>query len=248
MTHSTSSAGREFVTGMRDTLPLILGAIPFGIIFGALAITAGLSVAATMGLSLIVFAGSSQFIAATLVSQSTGVGIIVLTTLIVNLRHGLYAASLGPYLQQLPMRWLACLAFWLTDETYAVAIQRFQRQHNPDHRMWYYLGSALLMYGNWQLCTLLGILAGNNLSGIKDWGLEIAMLVTFIGIVVPLLRSRSMIVCALVAAVVSTLCHDLPNQMGLILASVIAIASGFIIETRSTRVAEDTAESESNKN
>ena len=74
----------EFLRGVKDTIPLVIGAIPFGIIFGALAITAGLSVWAVLGFSLIVFAGSAQFVAASLVSQGAGVALIVLTTFIVN--------------------------------------------------------------------------------------------------------------------------------------------------------------------
>ena len=72
MSKQVTTRRQEFLAGMRDTLPLIIGAIPFGVIFGALAVTAGLSVTATMGMSLIVFAGSAQFIAAGLVTQGAG--------------------------------------------------------------------------------------------------------------------------------------------------------------------------------
>ena len=115
---------RDFISGVRDTLPLLLGAFPFGMIYGALAIASGLSPAATMTMSALVFAGSSQFIAVGLVAAQTPVAIIIATTLIVNLRHMLYSATLLPHLKQLPQRWRVPLAFWLTDETFAVAVRR----------------------------------------------------------------------------------------------------------------------------
>jgi len=230
-----TSPRQEFIRGLKDTVPLIIGAIPFGIIFGALAVTAGLSVWATMGLSLIVFAGSAQFVAAGLVAQGAGVGLIVLTTLIVNLRHSLYSASLGPYVKHLPQRWLVPLAFWLTDESYAVVIQRYREADDSPDKHWYYLASALLMYGNWQLCTVIGILTGQSLSGIKDWGLEFALVLTFIGIVVPLLLTRAMLASALVAGSVALIANDLPHQLGLMLGALAGIIVGYITELKSDR-------------
>ncbi|PJF39133.1 MAG: branched-chain amino acid ABC transporter permease [Phototrophicales bacterium] len=222
-----------FLNGMRDTLPMVVGATPFGLIFGAFAITqAQLSISGTMGFSLFVFAGSSQFIAATLLAQSASIGIIVLTTFIVNIRHALYGASLAPYMKHLTQRWLLPLAFWLTDETYATVINKWaENSPNEGHMRWYHLGSSLLMYINWNFWTLIGALFGSQVEGAENWGLDFAMVVTFIGIVVPMLITRPMIVCAMVAAIVSILTHDLPNNLGLIVASMTAIAAAYFAET-----------------
>lgn len=230
-----ASPPHEFWSGARDTIPVIVGAIPFGIIFGALAINAGLSVYATLGMSLIVFAGSSQFVAAGLVAQGAGVLVIILTTFVVNLRHGLYSASLGPYLSKQSQRWLLPLGFWLTDETYAVVVQRYARDDNSPHKHWYHLGSSLAMYLNWQVCTVIGIVAGTQAQGLSEWGLEFAMVVTFIGIVVPLLNTMPMLVCALVAGAVSLLLRDLPNQAGLMLGAVIGIVVAMLLDSKKTK-------------
>ena len=138
--------------GMIDTIPMMIGAAPFGIIFGALAVSGerALTPAATIGMSLFVFAGSAQFIALGLFSQGIALPFIVFTTFVVNLRHALYAASLAPYLRHLGQKWLALLGFWLTDETYAVVIRRYQSEDDPKsqiaRRHWYYLGSAISFY------------------------------------------------------------------------------------------------------
>ena len=92
------------------------------------------------------------------------------------------------------------LAFWLTDESFAVVHRHYLDPHPPKElKHWYYLGSCLAMYSNWFICTLLGALLGNALPGLADWGLDFAMVATFTGIVVPLLRTRPMLLAAVVA-------------------------------------------------
>lgn len=224
----------EFVAGMQATLPLVLGAMPFGVIFGAIAVTGGLSPAAALGMSIFVFAGSSQFIAADLASKAVGTPLIVMTTFIVNLRHALYSASLAPFMKHLSQRWLLPLGFWLTDETYAVVIQRYAQPDDSPHKHWYHLGSSVLMYANWQLCTLIGIAAGQaiNEEQARGLGLDFAMIVTFIGIVIPLMRTRPVVLSVLVAGAAALLFSGLPNQLGLVVAAVAGIAAGYWAEAQ----------------
>jgi 4-azaleucine resistance transporter AzlC len=224
---------QAFLAGMRDTIPMIVGATPFGVIFGAFAVTAGgLSFWGALGFSLFVFAGSAQFIAATLLAQGASVGLIVLTTFIVNVRHALYGASLAPHMKHLSQRWLLPLSFWLTDETYATVISTWQNQdHAPAHPEWYHLGSSVLMYVNWNAWTLVGVLFGSRFQDAAAWGLDFAMVVTFIGIVVPMLTTRPMLVAALVAGSVGVLANGLPNNLGLIVASLLGIGAGYLVET-----------------
>ena len=222
---------REIAAGLKDTIPLLLGAAPFGVVFGAVGVASGLSPAAVMGFSLFVFAGSAQFVAAGLVAQGVSLPLIVLTTFVVNLRHALYATSLGPHLKKLPQRWLLPLAFWLTDETYAVTIRRYQQEPDNPHRQWYQLASSVSMYLNWQFWTAVGLIAGTKLAGLPEWGLDFAMAVTFIGIVVPLVRSLPMLLCAVVSGTAAVLLKGLPNNLGLLAAALAAMAAGIIAET-----------------
>jgi len=237
----------EFFAGARATIPLILGAIPFGLMFGAVAINAGITPFGTIAMSLFVFAGSGQFIAAGLVSQGIQTGFIILTTFVVNLRHALYAASLAPFMRHLPQRWLLPLGFWLTDETYAVVIKRYAEGEDSPYRHWYHLGSAVAMYLNWQVCTILGVLAGKAIPDAAGWGLDFAMVVTFIGIVVPMITSYPMLVAALTAGGTSLLFDSLPNKAGLMIAAVIGIAAGYICESMKTIELEVRDEGEEEK-
>ncbi|VXC75454.1 AzlC family protein [Pseudomonas sp. 8Z] len=224
------SRHHEFTQGARDMLPMLLGAMPFGIIFGSLAGTAGLDPLQTFGMSALVFAGSAQFIGISLLSGGAGIAVVLLTTLVVNLRHALYSASLQPYVRHLPRRWRVPLAFWLTDEAYAVVQQRYLQGADIEHRHWYFFGAALAMYVNWVSCTLAGVLFGQAIPGIGQWGLDFAMLATFIGIVVPMLRNRPQVAAALVAAGVALACHDLPYKLGLMAAAASGIVVGVCLE------------------
>lgn len=222
----------EFTQGARDMLPMLLGAIPFGIIFGSLAGAAGLSTWQTLGMSLLVFAGSAQFIALSLLGAGVGLAVLLLTTLVVNLRHALYSASLQPHVRHLPKRWRMPLAFWLTDEAYAVVVHRYAAVDASPNKHWYFLGAALAMYLNWQLCTLVGVLFGQQVPNLDAWGLDFAMLATFIGIVVPMLRNSPQVAAALVAAGVALVCHTLPYKLGLLAAAFSGIVVGVLLERR----------------
>jgi 4-azaleucine resistance transporter AzlC len=135
-----SSRRREFFAGVRDTLPLVIGALPFGILYGVLALTADMPWWATQAMSAFVFAGSSQFIAAGLLAANTPYSLIVLTTFVVNLRHALYGASVANYLHGLSAAWRAVLAFGMTDESYATAIVHYRDATRGDaaSKHWYF--------------------------------------------------------------------------------------------------------------
>jgi len=221
----------EFWSGVRDSLPLIIGAIPFGIIFGTLSGGAGLSAAGAMGMSVFVFAGSAQFIAMGLVGAGTAWPIIVLTTFVVNFRHLLYTATLLPYLQRLPSRWQATLAFGLTDETFAVAVGRWRQGDTSPYKHWYQFGSMIFMYVNWNLCTLLGLVAGRMLQGIGGWGLDFAMVAAFVGMVIPYLKDKPSYCVVLVSGMSALAFNGLPHKLGLIIASVLGMAAGVLAES-----------------
>ncbi len=130
-----STARSEFLAGIKAEMPILLGVVPFGMIYGVLALDAGLSPFQTQAMSFIVFAGSAQFIMAQLFALNTPALVIVVTAVLVNLRHGLYSASVAPYVNHLSSRWRQVLAYFLTDEAYAVTIIHYrQKEENPEQR------------------------------------------------------------------------------------------------------------------
>jgi len=223
-----STPRSEFLAGMRDTIPMDVAALPFGIIFGALAVNAGLSPFGAQAMSLFVFAGSAQFIATGLVAQNVSALFIVVTTFVVNLRHALYSATLAPYLRHVKARWLPLMGFTLTDETFVIVFKRFEERGALPYGQWYFLGSSAVMYANWQLCTLVGIIAGRTIPNPQGWGLEFAATVTFTGMVVSMLRNRSTGLAVIAAGVVALIANPLPNRLGLMLAALAGVVAGVI--------------------
>ena len=221
----------EFLAGARDTFPLLVGAFPFGIIFGALGVTSGLTPWAAAAMSAFVFAGSAQFIAVGLVAAGTPTLIIVLTTFVVNTRHLLYGATIAPHLSKLPARWLLPLGFWLTDESFVVVAKGFESRTVPENKRWYLLGSEVAMYSNWQVVTWVGIIAGQAIPNPRSWGLDFALVVTFIGMLIPMIKGRPTLAAVLVAGAAALLGNRLPHQTGLLIAALLGIAAGVTVES-----------------
>ncbi|HEY8605774.1 MAG TPA: AzlC family ABC transporter permease [Noviherbaspirillum sp.] len=227
MSHPTRLS--SLAAGARDTLPMLVGAAPFGMIFGTLVSAGPLAPWHGQMMSLGVYAGSSQFIAAGLAAGHAGMLVIWLTTFIVNLRHMLYAASLLPYVAHLPPRWRWTLGFLLTDETFAV-MNGYYRQH-PAAPLghWYFLGSGLSMYLNWQLWTLVGLVFGAVFPQLQSLGLDYAMVATFLAIVVPQLGRLPHLAAALVAGTCAFLLRDLPYKLGLMSAVLAGVVMGMLL-------------------
>ncbi len=220
----------SFWAGIRAELPLLIGVVPFGLIYGVLALKAGLSPAPAQLMSSIVFAGSAQFITAQLIRDAVPGMIIVLTIAVVNLRHMLYSASVAPYLRSLPMRWKVLLSYFLTDEAYAVIILNYEQEGDQPSSHWFFLGAGLTLWTSWQLSTAVGILLGKTLP--ESWPLDFALPITLIALIMPGLKDRPAIAASLSAGVVALLAYGLPYKLGLMLAGLLGILVGTLLEAR----------------
>ncbi|MEJ5225087.1 MAG: AzlC family ABC transporter permease [Anaerolineales bacterium] len=219
---------QQFFSGVRDELPILVGVIPFGMIYGILALGAGLRPADAQVMSAVIFAGSSQFMTVQLIKAQTPALVIILTGFVINLRHALYSASLAPYLQHLNAGWKTLLAYLLTDEAYAVAVTHYARDGQTRYSHWYFLGAGLALWGSWQVSTAVGIFLGAQVP--ESWGLDFTLPLTFIALVVPALKDRAGIVTAVVASLAALAFLALPLKLGLIAAALTAIMTGLWVE------------------
>jgi 4-azaleucine resistance transporter AzlC len=230
MGKSIRTPANQFWAGVRAEIPLLIGVFPFGLIYGALALNAGLAPGTAQMMSSIVFAGSAQFITTQLVHESAPGFVIVLTIAVVNLRHLLYSASLAPYVAALPTRWKVFLSYLLTDEAYAPSILHYERESEAPHAHWFWLGAGLSLWIIWQLSTALGIFLGAAIPA--SWSLDFALPLTFIAMVVPVLKDRPAIAAALSAGFTALIAFSLPYKLGLILAALVGIVVGTLLEGR----------------
>ena len=221
---------KAFWAGVRAELPLLIGVVPFGMIYGVLALAAGLTPTPAQMMSSIVFAGSAQFITAQLIREAVPGLVIVLTIAVVNLRHMLYSASVAPYVRTLPTHWKILLSYLLTDEAYAVTILHYEQEDSNPSGHWFFLGAGLTLWTSWQISTAAGIFLGTTLP--ESWPLDFALPITFIALIVPALKDRPAVAASLLAGVTALLAYNLPYKLGLMLAGMLGILVGTWLEER----------------
>jgi branched chain amino acid efflux pump len=233
---SRRAQGREFLAGCRDELPILLGVAPFGMIYGLLALDAGLPAFAAQAMSSVLFAGSAQLVATRLIREGAPAVVLVVTVLVVNLRHALYSASVAPRIKHLGMGWKALLSYLLTDEAYAVVASRYARDGDradvSPHRHWYFLGAGLTLWAAWQCSTAAGVFLGAAVP--RRWGLDFTLALTFIALVFPALEDLATTAAAIAAGILAVLAVGLPYKLGLVLAAVVGIGVGLVVEARRT--------------
>jgi 4-azaleucine resistance transporter AzlC len=223
-----NSARSQFLAGIIDLLPILLGGIPFGLIYGIAATNAGIPALQAMLMSTVVFSGSAQFAATQLIANSGSVSVVILTILVINLRHMMYSATIAPHIKNLPTRWKMFLAFLLTDEAFAMAITHFNKNPEMPKKHYYFLGAGLILWVEWQISTAVGIFAGGQIP--SAWTLDFTFALTFLAIMVTSLRDRPTAVAAVVGGVAAVLLRGMPFQLGLVSAAILGIAAGFGVE------------------
>ena len=208
-----------------------LGVAPFGLVFGVLGLAAGLTPLQTILMSSIVFGGASQVVFAQLWGSVPG-PVVGASVAVLNLRHMLYSASMAPYLRALPLRWRIPLAYLLTDEAYAVTINRLRNAPAGPYQHYHLLGTGLLLWVCWQITTITGVVFGATIP--PEWSLEFVIPLTFIAIVVPILRRRADFVACAVAAIIAVAGQPLPWKSWIIMAALGGILAGWLT-LRATR-------------
>ena len=223
----------EFIAGIREIAPVLVGTIPFGFVAGVAAVAAGMTPLQGFALSVLSFSGIAQLIASQLIAASSPVIVTVAAAFVVSLRFMMYSAALSPHLAHLDRRWRLLLSYVMTDQSFATAVRRFSEPGGPGHRHWSFLGSALTLYVTWQAAVIAGIVAGASIPA--SWSLDFAVVLTFIALLVPAVRTRADLAAAIVAGGVALIAAGLPYRLSLVVASVAGIAAGMAIEWRRGR-------------
>ena len=215
--------------GVMAILPLSIGVIPWGILAGSLAIDAGFSPLATQFMSLSIFAGAAQLAAIGMVKSGIGLGGVLLSTLLITSRHLLYAIALRQSISPLKLRWRLSLGFLLTDELFAIAsINQEKKALTKRVEPWFLLGAGVSFYLCWNVSTLFGILAVNALPALNQWGLEFAIVATFITIIVPMVKHFSVVICVFIAAVSAVCCQVYKVEGGLLISTLLAMIGAML--------------------
>jgi len=219
---------REFWKGVLAQLPVQLGVIPFGLVFGVLGIASGLTATQTILMSSIIFGGASQIVFAQLWSYGTSPIITGGSVAIINMRHIIYSANVSFYISSLPLRWRIILGYLLTDEAFAVSFQEFENKNRFAH--YHLLGGGLTLWIFWQISTVAGVFLGANIPPYLN--LEFAIPLTFIAIILPKLKSLAQICTAITASIIAIFSQELPYGLWIIVASISGMFVGGLINQR----------------
>jgi len=233
MTTSTvkNPAKSAYWAGLRDGLPYIFMAAPFSVLFGVVAMDAGLSVGQAMGFSVLVIAGASQFAAVQMITENAGIAFVLLAALAVNLRMAMYSASLVPYLGSAPLWQRALVSYLNFDQTYITSVARYEARPEmavPD-RVAYFFGVATPITPVWIGMTLVGILAGKAIP--EAWALDFIMPIMFLAMVAPMMKSLAHVAAAGASVIVALVLSGLPSGTGLLIAAAVAMLTGAMVET-----------------
>ncbi len=227
---------------------MLVGVIPFGLVAGATPATTGLGGGVAVGLSTLVFAGASQLAAADVLADGGSALVAVVAACTINLRMLLYSASLAPHLAREPLRRRLFMAYLLTDQAYTVSILRWSAEEadaaagvgavEQRRRVPFYLGAAVLLWVNWQICTIVGVLIGSAVP--EDIPLDFAVPLVFLVLLIPTVSTRPAAVAAMVGGLAAVVAAEAgAGHLSVIVGALSGIGAGTIAEARQDRAARD---------
>jgi 4-azaleucine resistance transporter AzlC len=222
----------EIKKGIISALPIIVGYLPIGMAFGILSKTTGISLLESFMFSSLVFAGASQFMALNLMLVGTGIGGIILTTLLVNFRHFLMSASLTEKIKDIDSQskgWLGLIAFGITDEVFSVASFR----EGKITREYLISLEALSLFG-WVGGTVLGYIIGSILPDTIQASMGVGIYAMFIALLLPeAKKSRKVALLAILSGITNTILtfmEFLPQGWNIIVSILLISGLGLLFE------------------
>lgn len=223
---------------INDGVPIIMGFIPIAMAFGILSKSAGITLVESLGFSMIVFAGASQFIALNLLITGASIGEIVLTTLLVNFRHFLFAASLSPKMTKDMKKAIPLIAFGLTDEIFSVASLK-EKELTKE----YMLVLEFCVYSALAVGTLLGYVIGGVLPTVVQLSMGIALYALFTAILVPeMKKSLKVVILLAMSGLINTLCLyvlKFPQGWSIVISIVLVSTLGMFIKVQKGEVCHE---------
>jgi len=226
-----TTAKSAYLKGIRDGAPFLLMAIPFALVFGVVATEAGLTLAQTLGFSILVIAGAAQYAALQLMVENAAIVFVLMAALAVNLRMAMYSAALVPHLGAAPLWQRALVAYLNFDQSYMLSIAEYEESPNwpLQHKVLFFLGVATPMAPLWMMSTAVGAVLGAQIP--QEYALDFIVPIMFLAMVAPALKSLAHVAAAFVSIVLALLLMGLPAGVGLLIAAGCAMLTGALVET-----------------
>jgi 4-azaleucine resistance transporter AzlC len=225
----------RYSAGVRDCLPVVLGYLAIGMAFGVVARTAGLSVLEATLMSIVLYAGSAQFITVGLLAAGAPFLATIITVGLVNIRHMFYSAALAPHMQQAPLWKNVLIGVELTDETFALVASRLSPETVVQHA-WMF-GVNVTAQSTWVIATFVGAMLGQRIPDVSALGLDFALTAMYAALLVSQIAHRPRLGIAIGVAAVAALVAVaggvlLSTSWAIVLAAVVASTLGMVLEEK----------------
>ncbi|MGH1364101.1 MAG: AzlC family ABC transporter permease [Calditrichia bacterium] len=221
----TTSRG-AFWGGMQAFLPIIPGAIPFGLMYGVAAAEVGIDPILGTAMSIFLLAGAAQLVTVALLKVDAAAWVIILSATIVNIRFVIYSASLSSHFKQFSTTWKVLLGYFVTDQPYVLSIAYFNEYPDSPFKNWYHFGHGAALWLVWVSTSAVGLVVGAIIPA--NWQLGFAIPLMFIGLLVPMIKSARLLFAGTVAAIVALLAAGLPHNLGLLVAVALGIIAAML--------------------
>ena len=216
-----------FIEGIIDVSPLMIPVVPFGLIFGILAIDIGFSPVTTMAMSLIIFGGASQIVLLQLFSGGASALVIISSVGAVNSRHLLYGAVVSEHISDLKLVWKIIISYFLIDQAFARSNEYFKK-NNDKNKYFHLIGGGVTCWIIWQSTTFLGIILGATIP--EKLGLSFAIPLTFLALLVNDFRKIINVIVLIISGLVATLGYNyIPYKAYVIVAALIGLLTALIL-------------------
>jgi len=218
---------KVFFKGVIDVSPLMIPVIPFGLIFGVLAIDIGFTPLETMGMSLIIFGGASQIVLLQLFSGGASSLVIISSVGAVNSRHLLYGAVVSEHLSDLKLIWKIVISYFLIDQAFARS-NEYLKNNKEKNKYFHLIGGGATCWIVWQTTTFLGIILG---AAIPDkLGLSFAVPLTFLALLVNDFRKLINVIVIIISGLVATFGFNyIPYKAYVIVAALVGLFVAMIL-------------------
>ncbi len=228
ITHSSATQRNEFLLGVRDMLPQLVGIAPFGLVTGVACVAAGMTPIESIALSLWAFSGIAQLVLAQLYASAAPWPITLAALAIVSARLAMYSAAISPYLAHLSIRKRWLMAYFLTDQGFAYGVAHYKKLGDTSARHWHFMGVALPSYLVWQITVAIGSIVGAQIP--TSWSLDFAITLSFLILIPKTLLGRPELIAAAVAGAAALIASGLPFRLSLLLATLFGIAAGMLAQ------------------
>lgn len=231
MASPSSTTSTPFRDGVMSMAPLMIGVIPFGLVFGVAAAASSVGGVVGWSSSWIIFGGAAQLATIQLLDEGAAAAVVIATALVIQARHLMYSAAMAPHFREFPTAWRWGLPYLLTDQAFAVSVTRYETVTDPRYKLWFFFGGGLTLWVPWQITTGIGVLLGTQVP--EAWSLEFAIPLVFLALLIPTLKDRPAVVAAVVGGAVALIGYPLPYGLGLMIGAGSGVVAGVLAERAS---------------